>query len=94
MRIVCQKTILMKYQALFFIFEKSNTIWNWRLLQIIGGALLVKEKIPEANFQNWNRFGRNGLVLAPRNKLCVMLNWTEHEINPANMLKCQHLLAF
>ena len=37
MRIVCQQTILMKYHALFVIFEKGK-IWNCRLLQIIGGA--------------------------------------------------------
>ena len=41
MRIVCQQTILMKYHALFVIFEKSGKIWNCRLLQIIGGALRV-----------------------------------------------------
>ena len=29
----------MKYHALFVIFEKSSKIWNFRLLQIIGGAL-------------------------------------------------------
>ena len=39
MRIVCQQTILIKYHALFI---KSGKIWNCRLLQIIGGALLVK----------------------------------------------------
>ena len=39
MRIVCQQTILMKYHALFVIFEKNSKIWNCRLLQIIGGAL-------------------------------------------------------
>ena len=42
MRIVCQQTILMKYHALFVIFEKSEKIWNCRLLQIVGGALRVK----------------------------------------------------
>ena len=41
MRIVCQQTILMKYHALFVIFEKRQ-IFNRRLLQIIGGALWVK----------------------------------------------------
>ena len=40
MRIVCQQTILMKYHALFVIFEKSSKIC--RLLQIVGGALWVK----------------------------------------------------
>ena len=38
MRIVCQQTILMKYHALFAIFEKSGKIFNCRLLKIIGGA--------------------------------------------------------
>ena len=42
MRIVCQQTILMKYHALFVIFEKSGKLLNCRLLQIIGGALRVK----------------------------------------------------
>ena len=42
MRIVCQQTILMKYHALFVIFEKSSKICNCRLLQIIGGPLRVK----------------------------------------------------
>ena len=41
MRIVCQQTILMKYHALFVIFEKSGKIWNFHLLQIIGGASRV-----------------------------------------------------
>ena len=41
MRIICWQTILMKYQALFVIFEKSGKIWNYRLLQIVGGALRV-----------------------------------------------------
>ena len=41
MKIVCQQTILMKYHALFAIFDKA-AIWNCRLLQIIGGALRVK----------------------------------------------------
>ena len=41
MRIVCQQSILMKYHALFVIFEKSAN-WNCRPLQIIGGALWVK----------------------------------------------------
>ena len=42
MRIVCQQTILMKNHALFIIFEKSGKIWNCRLLQNIGGPLMVK----------------------------------------------------
>ena len=43
MRIVCQPTILTKYHALFFIFEKKkNTTKMCRLLQNIGGALRVK----------------------------------------------------
>ena len=42
MKIVCQQTILMKYHALFVIFEKSGKIWNCRLLQIIGASLRVK----------------------------------------------------
>ena len=32
----------MKYHALFVIFEKIVKLRNCRLLQIIGGALLVK----------------------------------------------------
>ena len=44
MKIVCQQTILMKYYALFVIFEKSSNIWNCRLLQIIGGALRIKRE--------------------------------------------------
>ena len=36
MRIVCQQTILMKYHALFVIFEKAEKF------EIIGGALRVK----------------------------------------------------
>ena len=47
MRIVCQQTILMKYLALFVIFEKSCKIWNCRLLQIIGGALRIKALIDQ-----------------------------------------------
>ena len=43
-RIVCQQTIIMKYHALFVIFEKATKFENCRLLQIIGGALRVKEK--------------------------------------------------
>ena len=42
MRIVCQQTILMKYHALFVIFEKAAKFEYCRLLQIIGGALRVK----------------------------------------------------
>ena len=41
MRIVCQQTILMKYHALFVIFEKAQN-FKCRLLQILGGALKVK----------------------------------------------------
>ena len=41
MGIVCQQTILMKYHAFFCYFWKSSKIWNYRLLQIIGGALRV-----------------------------------------------------
>ena len=41
MRIVCQQTILMKYHALFVIFEKRGKFWNCHLLQIFGGALRV-----------------------------------------------------
>ena len=44
MRIVCQQTILMKYHALFVILEKAAKIWNCRLLQIIAGALRVKQQ--------------------------------------------------
>ena len=42
MRVVCEQTILMKYHALYVIFEKGGKIWNCGLLQIIGGALWVK----------------------------------------------------
>ena len=42
MRIVCQQTSLMKYHAVFVIFEKAAKFLNCRLLQIIGGALRVK----------------------------------------------------
>ena len=46
MRIVCQQTILMKYHALFVIFEEKNSkIWNCRLLQIKGGALRVNASL-------------------------------------------------
>ena len=41
MRILCQQTIVMKYHALFVNFDKSSNICNFRLLQIIGGALWV-----------------------------------------------------
>ena len=41
MRIVFQQTILMKYHALFVIFEKTAK-FEICLLQIIGGALRVK----------------------------------------------------
>ena len=33
----------MKYHVLFVIFEKNSKIWNYRLLQIIGGALRAKD---------------------------------------------------
>ena len=39
MRIV---QILMKYHALFVIFEKAIKIWNCRLLQIVGPTLRSK----------------------------------------------------
>ena len=40
MRIVSQQTILMKYHALFVIFEKvAKFILNCRLLRIVGGPL-------------------------------------------------------
>ena len=39
MRIICQQTILMKYHALFVIFEKIAKFEKCRLLQIIVGAL-------------------------------------------------------
>ena len=45
MKIVCWQTILMKYHALFVIFEKSGKILNCHLLQIRGGALRVKRWI-------------------------------------------------
>ena len=43
MRIICQQTILIKYHALLAIFEKVEKQINCRLLQIIGGALMVNE---------------------------------------------------
>ena len=49
MRIVCQQTILMKYHALFVIFEKVAKFY-WRLLQNIGGALRAKSTF-KLNFQ-------------------------------------------
>ena len=54
MRIVCQQMILMKYHALFDIFEKKKKQqqnWNCRLLQIIGGALRVKQIIKKGGWQ-------------------------------------------
>ena len=42
MRIVCQQTIPMKYNASFVIWKKRQYL-NCRLLQIIGGALRVNE---------------------------------------------------
>ena len=42
MRIICQQMILMKYHALFVIFEKAAKLKNYHLLQIIGGILWVK----------------------------------------------------
>ena len=38
--------ILLKYHALFVIFEKDGKFWNCRLLQIIDGALWVNITIP------------------------------------------------
>ena len=52
MRIVCWQTILMKYHALCFIFEKSSKIWNCRLLQIVGGALIMNT-IPRWDIEGW-----------------------------------------
>ena len=43
MRIVCQQIILIKYHTLFVIFEKAA---KFERLQIIGGALWVKEDFP------------------------------------------------
>ena len=43
MRIVCQQSILMKYHALFVIFEKTAKFQVCRLLQ--SGALRVKEPL-------------------------------------------------
>ena len=36
-----QQTIHMRYEALFVIFEKNNTIWKCHLLHVRGGALRV-----------------------------------------------------
>ena len=41
MRIVCQQTILMKYHALFVIFEKWQNLQLSSAAKIIGGALWV-----------------------------------------------------
>ena len=43
MRIVCQQTILMKYHALLLFLKKAAQFGIVDLLQIIGGALGVKE---------------------------------------------------
>ena len=45
MRIVCQQTILMKYHALFVIFEKAGKFEIFRLLQIVGGTLRVSQSL-------------------------------------------------
>ena len=59
LRIVCQQTILVKYQALFVIFE-SGKIWNCHLLQIKGGTLWVKKDLgPPVKYFT----GRSGAVL-------------------------------
>ena len=73
MRIVCQQMILMKYYALFVIFEKAA---KFERLQIIGGALWVKEDFPphyksmEAKDTECGQFepqgyGRQGLCREP-----------------------------
>ena len=49
MKIVCQQTILVKYHALYVIFEKVEIFWNCRLLQIKGGALWVNLEIVMCN---------------------------------------------
>ena len=58
MRIVCQQTILMKYHALFVIFEKSGKILNCCLLQNIGGVL--RSKVCKRKF--WNTVQRKGVL--------------------------------
>ena len=49
MRTVCQQAILIKYHALFVIMKKRK-VWNCRLLQIIGGALMVKALPPSVSW--------------------------------------------
>ena len=53
MRIVCQQTILMKYHALFVIFEKAEKILNCRLLQNTGGALRVQNRNSKRVLQSY-----------------------------------------
>ena len=55
-RIVCKQTILMKYHALFVIFEKNSKIWNCHLLQIIGGALGVNTETNCAQQKKYELF--------------------------------------
>ena len=50
MRIVCKQTILMKYHALYVIFEKAEK--NCRLLQNIDGALRVNNRLVLTCIQN------------------------------------------
>ena len=44
---IFQENRVMKYHALFVIFLKSDKIGNCRLLQIVGGAVWVKNVILE-----------------------------------------------
>ena len=60
MRIVCQQTILIKYHALFVIFEKSGKICNRLLLQIIGGASSVNN-----NYHTTYKLGLGGGARKP-----------------------------
>ena len=85
MRIVCWQTILMKYHALFVIFEKSSKIWNGCLLQIIGGALWVEEikRRKSYSFKNYAR-----LNILPKGLL-----WTVNSL-PASVKFCRVLMLF
>ena len=60
-----QQTILMKYHALFVIFEKVAN-FDCRLLQIIGGALRV---ILFLLYSEWSKF--SSFCHAERNRFYV-----------------------
>ena len=92
MRIVCQQTILMKYRALFVIFEKkkqqSFKIWNCCLLQIIGGTLKVitdsTQEISQYDCKivDWkvkHQHKQSYLLFKPQ--LYTLFNSQEHNLN-------------